>query len=115
MSDPSQRNRPEAPAARLAVKEFCTEALRRAGGAAELATVLVELGCARGGEEYHPRTFAQWTSGRRVPSAAILVALAIRFRIPLDGIISAAEETEVAAERLRAARALTLIPEERSA
>jgi hypothetical protein len=97
------------------VREFCAEAIRRAGGQAELATALVELGfTGHGGEEYNEKAIGAWPAGRRAPASAILVALAIRYRIPLDGIIAAAEEAEAAAENLRMARSLTLT-EERSA
>lgn len=126
MPDLTQSNRIETPAAKLAVREFCAEAVRRAGGKAELVRVLVELDF-RGRDEdgYNEKSIEAWMAGRRMPSAAVLIALALRLRIALDGIIAAAEDveevraatagaTEEAAERLREARGLMLVEGEKA-
>lgn len=111
MPDATQSIRIEAAAAELAVRRFCVEAIRRAGGLGELAQALAEMGFRGRGDEYGEASLEGWIAGRRTPSSTILIALALRFRIPLDGIMAAAEAAEGA---MQEAQSLTL-REERTA
>lgn len=74
----------KAEVARDAVKRFCIHVIERAGGREALAKELAVLGF----DEYNPDSLANWASGNRAPSSAVLVSLALRYDVPLDEVIS---------------------------
>ena len=91
--------------ARLVVKEVCIAAIDRVGGEpAALVPILASMGFSgHGGEDYNEKSIEAWPTGRRAPSATTLIAMAIKLRISLDGIVAAAEASVARMQEARLA------------
>jgi transcriptional regulator with XRE-family HTH domain len=101
MPEGTQRSTgPEAREAEEAIRRFCQRAVDVAGGKAQLIEELIAIGFpGRSEGGWNERTIEAWLNGRRRPHAVTLIGMALRFRIPLDEVLTEAESDD---ESLRA-------------